>query len=64
MTCYVLEQMVNVHVHEQWVHMNERKRTKDDDDASLWPRRQQIELAIMCLTVWLSVCLTDCLAQM
>jgi hypothetical protein len=31
-----------------------RKRTGDVDDASLWPRQQQIELAIMCLSGWLS----------
>jgi hypothetical protein len=47
---YVLWQMVNVH--GRWTHMRERKRIGDDDDASLWPnrRRQQIELAIMCLS--------------
>ena len=52
---YVLWQMVNVH--ERWTHTRERKRIGDDDDASLWPsqRRQQIELAIMCLS--------SCLAQ-
>jgi hypothetical protein len=49
MSC-VLWQMVNVH--GCWTHIRERKRIGDDDDASLWPRRrrQQIELAIMCLS--------------
>jgi len=47
---YVLWQMVNVH--GRWTHIRERKKIGDDDDASLWPgrRRQQIELAIMCLS--------------
>jgi hypothetical protein len=47
---YVLWQMVDVH--GRWTRMRERKRIGDDDDASLWPRRrrQQIELAIMCLS--------------
>ena len=53
---YVLRQMVNVHW--QWVcERKNRKKTGDENDASVQRRRQQIALAIMCLAVCLAVCL-------